>query len=55
MTRLEAVEILEYVAEKLISPLCFSDKSAKDAYLDLSGKTFNDLCAFVYTMVEKED
>lgn len=55
MTKAEADEILGYVANEMISPLCFSDKSAKDAYLDLSGKTFNDLCAFVYTMVEKED
>lgn len=55
MTRQEADEILSYVAQNIISPLWNSNETAKEAWLRLSGKEFNELCAFVRGMCNKEN
>lgn len=55
MTRLEAIEILEYVANEMIAPICDSDKTANEIFSELTKEKFNDLCRLVYTKVEKED
>lgn len=55
MTQYEADEILSYVAQNLISPLAFDPTPAKEVWLRLSGKDFNELCAFVQTFVKKEN
>lgn len=54
MTRFEADKILSYIAQNIISPLAFDKTPAREIWLKLSGKDFNNLCAFVNTFVEKE-
>ena len=53
MTREEADNVLSYVAQNIISPLAFDETKAKDVWLRLSGKDFNELCEFVYNMVKE--
>ena len=55
MTRQEADEILAYVAQNIISPLSCSNETAKEAWLRLSGKEFNELCAFVRGMCDEKN
>ena len=55
MTRQEADEILAYVAQNIISPLSRSNETAKETWLRLSGKEFNELCAFVRGMCDEEN
>ena len=55
ITRNEADEILSYVAQNLISPLAFDERSANEVWLEMSGEKFNELCAFIYGMIKKED
>ena len=45
--------ILAYVAQNIIAPLCEDERPAKEVWLEMCGKTFNDLCTFVYQRVEK--
>lgn len=54
MTKEEAMDILCYVAQEIISPLAFDKRSAKEVWLELSGEKFNKLCEFVNGKV-KED
>lgn len=53
MTKENAEEILAYVAQNIISPLFEDERPAKEVWLEMCGKTFNDLCVFVYQKVEK--
>lgn len=48
-----ADEILSYIAQNLISPLAFDERPASEVWLELSGEKFNELCAFVYSMIKK--
>lgn len=41
--------ILTYVAQEMISPLCFSDKTCREAWAELSGEKFNELCKIAYS------
>ena len=54
MTKEEATEILCYIAQEIVSPLAFDERPAKEVWLELSGKKFNDLCAFVSKFVKEE-
>lgn len=54
MTKNEADIILSYVAQNLISPLCFDKREARDIYLEYSGEKFNELVKIVYSMVERK-
>jgi hypothetical protein len=54
ITKSEADEILSYVAQNLISPFAFDDRPTSEAWLTMSGEKFNELCAFVYSMVKNE-
>ena len=51
MTNEEATDILCYVAQNMISPLCFDKGTVKEAYLRLSGTEFNNLVKFVRDMI----
>lgn len=53
MTKETAEEILAYVAQNLIAPLCEDERPAKEVWFEMCGATFNNLCAFVYQMIEK--
>lgn len=48
-------EILSYIAENFVSPLCFDNRPAKEVYLEHSGEKFNDLVAFCYNLIDKEE
>lgn len=41
--------MLTYVAQEMISPLCFSDKTCREAWKELSGEKFNELCKIAYS------
>lgn len=55
MTRLEAIEILEYVANEMISPICDSNKTANEIFSELTKEKFNGLCRLAYSMVKEEE
>ena len=55
MTKAEADEILGYIANEMISPICDSNKTANEIFSELTKEKFNDLCRLVYAKVEKED
>ena len=55
MTQYEADNILSYVAQNIIFPLAFDPTPAKEVWLRLSGKDFNELCSFVQTFIEKKN
>jgi hypothetical protein len=42
-----ADEILSYVANNFISPLCFDSRSGEDIYLEYSSEVFNKFVAFL--------
>lgn len=54
MTKNERDEIMCYIAQNIISPLAFDERPAREVWLELSGKKFNSLCAFVSQFVEEE-
>ena len=53
MTHEEMEEVASYVAHNFVSPLCFSEKSAKEIYLEMSGKHFSEFCSFLHNMVKE--
>lgn len=55
MTKNERDEIMCYIAQQIISPLAFDERPAREVWLELSGKKFNSLCAFVSQFVEEEE
>ena len=42
-----ADEILSYVAQNFISPLCFDSRSGRDIYLEYSSEVFNKFVEFL--------
>ena len=55
LTREQADEILAYVAQEIISPLAFDDRSADEIWRGLIGQPFNELCAMVNKLVDKKE
>ncbi len=53
MTKIEAEEILQYVAQKILSPMAHDNRPAPDVWEDLIGEPFNGLCKIVYEKIEK--
>ena len=53
MTKEERDEIASYVAQNLISPLCFSKESTKEIYLRMSGVEFSKFFMFLNDMVKE--
>lgn len=46
-------EILSYIANNFISPLCFDKRPTKEIYLEYSGEKFNDLVTFCYDLFDE--
>ena len=55
MTKAEADEVLGYVANEMISPICDSNKTANEIFSELTREKFNGLCRLMYTMVKEEE
>lgn len=55
ITRDKADEILSYIAQNLISPLAFDERPASEVWLEMSGEKFNELCTFIYDMIDSEE
>jgi hypothetical protein len=47
MTRQEADEILQYVAQKILSPMAFDERPASEVWEELIGSPFSQLCKIV--------
>ena len=54
LDRAVADEILGYIAQEMISPLCFKEGTMKDAYHELSSTSFNNLCCFIAKLTEED-
>ena len=52
MTKNEAEQILIYVANNILSPMC-DDRPAHEVWKELIGTPFNNLCKMVHEKVEK--
>ena len=52
MTKNEAEQILIYVANNILSPMC-DDRPAHEVWEELIGTPFNNLCKMVHEKVEK--
>lgn len=52
MTKNEAEQILSYVANNILSPMC-DDRPAYEVWEELIGTPFNNLCKMVHEKVEK--
>ena len=52
MTREEAENVLQYVAQNIISPLAFDPTPAMDVWLRLIKDDFNHFCKFVCDMID---
>lgn len=55
ITQDKADEILSYIAQNLISPLAFDERPASEVWLEMSGEKFNELCAFIYGMIDSKE
>ena len=55
ITRDKADEILSYIAQNLISPLAFDERTASEVWLEMSGEKFNQLCKFMYDLVKENE
>lgn len=53
LTQTQIDEILSYIANNFISPLCFDKRPTKEIYLEYSGKKFNDLVAFCRDLLDE--
>ena len=51
MTKNEAKQILDYVANKILTPMC--DYIPEGVWKELVGTSFNNLCKMIYEKVEK--
>lgn len=47
MTKQEADEILQYVAQKILSPMAFDERPASEVWKELIGSPFSKLCRIV--------
>lgn len=54
LDRAVADEILGYIAQEMISPLCFKEGTMADAFKELSSTSFNNLCRFIAKLTEEE-
>ena len=52
MTRAEADEILEYVAQHILSPMAFDDRKASEVWKEMTGEPFNKLCKKVFEKIQ---
>ena len=52
MTRAEADEILEYVAQNILSPMAFDDRKASEVWEEMIGEPFNKLCKKVFEKIQ---
>ena len=53
MTRQEADNILEYVAQNLLAPMAFDDRPTSETWEIMIGTPFHNLCQYVNKMVDK--
>ena len=53
MTKIEADEILAYVAQNILSPMAFDERKASEVWEEMIGTPFSTLCKKVYEKVEK--
>ena len=53
MTKVEADEILEYVAKYILSPMAFDDRKASEVWEEIIGEPFSNLCKKIFEKVEK--
>lgn len=53
MTRQEADNILEYVAQNLLSPMAFDGRPTSETWEIMIGTPFHNLCKYVNKMVDK--
>lgn len=47
MTKQEADEILQYVAQEILSPIAFDKRPASEVWEELIGSPFSQLCKIV--------
>lgn len=47
MTKQDADEILQYVAQKILSPMAFDSRPASEVWEELIGSPFSQLCQIV--------
>ena len=52
MTKIEADEILEYVAKHFLSPMAFDNRKASEVWEEMIGEPFNKLCKKVYEKIQ---
>ena len=53
MTKIEADEILQYVAQELLSPMAFDNRPASEVWEEMTKEPFNELCKIIYKKIEK--
>lgn len=53
MTKVEADEILEYVAKHILSPMAFDDRKASEVWKELIGEPFSKLCKKVSEKIQE--
>lgn len=53
MTRNEAEQILDYVANNILAPMYDDNRPASEIWKELIGTPFNILCQMVYEKVKK--
>jgi hypothetical protein len=53
MTKIEADEILQYVAQELLSPMAFGNRPASEVWEEMTKEPFNELCKIIYKKIEK--
>ena len=52
MTKIEADEILQYVAQEILSPMAFDNRPASKVWEELIKSPFSKLCKIVNERVE---
>ena len=52
MTREEAEDVLGYVAQNILSPMAFEGRPTSETWKIMIGTPFNNLCKYVYKMVD---
>ncbi len=54
MTKTDADEILCYVAQKILSPMAFDNRPAKEVWEELISNPFSELCKIVNAKVNEK-
>lgn len=52
MTKVEADEILEYIAKHILSPMAFDDRKASEVWKEIIDEPFNNLCKKIFEKVQ---